>query len=124
MNALCIIFAKDFYILLIGRFLCGCGVAGCMSNISAYVGETAIPRVRGTLSSMFSVIYTSGVTTAFAVGGFVNYKATAWVMFAISIANIVLCLLFVPETPYILVKKGQIDVRSNTYIIQINICKD
>ncbi|XP_077283416.1 trehalose transporter 1-like protein [Arctopsyche grandis] len=107
-HSLAILMAPNVYYLIAGRFVMGLGVAGCMGITSAYVGEIAQVEYRGRLSSLFSVFYTTGITTAFIIGGYISYVATAWAMLATAITAIVL-YFYVPETPAFLVRNGQDD---------------
>lgn len=111
--------APNIYYLIAGRFVLGLGIAGCMGITSAYVGEIAQVEYRGRLSSLFSVFYTSGITIAFIIGGYISYLATAWVMLVIAVISTCLCF-YVPETPAFLVRNGQDDVLFYLYYFSMS----
>lgn len=110
-----VLIAKDVNTLIVGRLIGGFGCLLILSNTSAYIGEIAEPRIRGLLASFFTVSYSIGITTAYAVGGFISYIAIGWVTLIMAIISLAL-LIFMPESPVYLIMKGKNEVISNIYV--------
>lgn len=101
-----ILIFDDIWWLIIGRFFVGIGASLNLATTPSYVGEISSLKIKGRLSSFMILTYTIGISLAYAVGGFISYKAGAVLMAVSAILGIVL-FSFMPETPSFLYKKQE-----------------
>lgn len=101
-----VIFAHNFRMMLIGRFLIGlAGGAFCISA-PQYTAEIAEKEIRGTLGSFFQLLVVSGLLFIYTVGAFVD-------VFLLSVIGGIIPLIFgaifffMPESPTYLVNDGR-----------------
>lgn len=104
---LLIVFAQNFWQLLISRILCGISLALMGAVVPLYVSEIADQSMRGPLGSLFAFGINTGVLVALIFGASLTYQQTA-------IGSIILppiffvTFFFMPETPIYLIRKGKI----------------
>lgn len=103
---LLVIFALNFSMMLIGRFLIGlAGGAFCIAA-PQYTAEIAEREIRGTLGSFFQLLVVSGLVFIYSVGAFVD-------IFTLSVIGGIIPLIFgatfyfMPESPTYLISKGK-----------------
>jgi MFS family permease len=103
-----IVWAQNFTMMLIGRFVLGiAGGAFCIAS-PQYTSEIAEKEIRGTLGTFFQLFVILGILFAYVVGAFTN-------IFSLSVICGVLPLIFgimfvfMPETPYYLIYKNKME---------------
>lgn len=101
-------FETAVFYFYIGRVLTGFGAATYCVASPIYIGEFSDKDIRGTLSVMFQFLLVIGILVTFCLGEIKN-------MFFITIphcaipAALILILIFLPESPMYLYKKGKIE---------------
>jgi MFS transporter, SP family, galactose:H+ symporter len=112
LGAAMIAFAQVYEMVLLGRFISGIGVGVVSVAGPLYLSEVSPPHLRGTFVSAYQLAIAIGILISY----WVNYlfaEAADWRwMFAIGILPALIqmpALLFLPETPSWLFKKGMDD---------------
>ncbi|RWS20778.1 facilitated trehalose transporter Tret1-like protein [Leptotrombidium deliense] len=101
---LLIIYSRDVFAILYGRFITGFA-AGYMSGcVPLYVLEICPTSIRGFFGTGFQLLNTVGILLANVYGLFVEWKSMA-VICTVPCVLMPLCLLFVPESPVYLINK-------------------
>ncbi|XP_063989788.1 facilitated trehalose transporter Tret1-like isoform X2 [Diachasmimorpha longicaudata] len=105
---LLILFAQNFYYLLIARILAGvvCGLT--FSMMPVYVTEIAEDSIRGALGSLLSFGINIGGFLSFILGATLNYHTFAVCGLIVPVMFIV-GFVFLPESPAYFMRKGFID---------------
>ncbi|XP_074101841.1 facilitated trehalose transporter Tret1-2 homolog [Cotesia typhae] len=101
-------FAKNLWLMLLGRFFAGFGVGICGVSAQVLVGETADPGIRGFLVSISIAAYCAGILLVYALGSAFTWKTVAFsgiILPGISL----LTLSLVSESPVWLVRRGKIN---------------
>ncbi|XP_050442119.1 facilitated trehalose transporter Tret1-like [Adelges cooleyi] len=99
------VFINNIWALYLARFLGGLGKGVSYTVVPVFLGEIAGVKIRGALSSVFAIQLSSGILSEVIVGPHVSY----WMLNMLSgLIPIVFFLMFiwVPESPYYLLKKG------------------
>lgn len=107
--------ASDFETMLAGRIVTGLGVGCAMVVAPVYITELAPPDVRGMLVSLTDICINLGIlfgyASSLACDVLIDDDGAKWrSMIGIGIippALIVLCLIFMPESPRWLLNKGR-----------------
>ncbi|CAB3223836.1 unnamed protein product [Arctia plantaginis] len=99
--------------LLVGRFFAGLSAGGCYNVIPTYVREISQDNIRGILGSLLVLMQNMGYLIMFALGFYLNYYVVLWISVWIPIITTV-TMLFAPEAPAFLVKKGLTDQAAST----------
>ncbi|KAH0567402.1 hypothetical protein KQX54_009540, partial [Cotesia glomerata] len=101
-------FAKNLWLMLLGRFFAGFGVGICGVSAQVLVGETADPGIRGFLVSISIAAYCAGILLVYALGSAFTWETVAFsgiILPGISL----LTLSLVSESPVWLVRRGKIN---------------
>lgn len=110
-----LIFASNLSMLYAGRFILGLAAGACCVAAPLYTSEIAQKEIRGTLGSYFQVMVTIGVFYAYLVGKFLTPTH-----YTITCCFIPICafiaMIFQPETPLFLVKKGKVSQARHSLI--------
>ncbi|KAF2885230.1 hypothetical protein ILUMI_20949 [Ignelater luminosus] len=101
--------SNSFAMFCLGRFITGfCGGAFCVAA-PTYIGEMAEKGIRGTLSVLFQLLLVIGIFLSYALGEFKDlYALTVPLLFGPS--TLFGILLFLPESPVFLLKKGKTEL--------------
>lgn len=93
--------------LMIGRFLTGfcCGLISL--TVPCYIGETCDPAKRGFFGSGFQLTVTLGIVLTYIIGKYLVWADLALVS-TVFPSLLLLTILFMPESPAWLLKKGRI----------------
>ncbi|KAF5304146.1 hypothetical protein FQA39_LY01931 [Lamprigera yunnana] len=101
-------FAKSAALLISMRIAVGLSTGLVLVMLPLYVGEVSDKEIRGRLTTIVVIFSTLGQLYSYGVGPFVEYR-----LFTISCGIFpfifIILFAFMPETPYILVKKGDIE---------------
>ena len=92
--------------LLLGRVLCGVGVAILMASPSVYIAETVHPDQRAMLSSIVGLSFNSGVCILWFLGYFFDWQTVAFLSTCPAILAFI-GFLILPDTPYWLIQKNR-----------------
>ncbi|XP_018576515.1 facilitated trehalose transporter Tret1-2 homolog isoform X2 [Anoplophora glabripennis] len=104
---LLIAFACNTRMILGGRFITGLCVGILGAATSVYIGETSKPKYRGFLLAGISFAVSLGLFLSHLLGTFLHWKTTALVCSIVPIISLLL-MIFTPESPSWLAKKGQL----------------
>ncbi|XP_031357647.1 facilitated trehalose transporter Tret1-like [Photinus pyralis] len=99
-------YGKSFAVLMVARLLAGIADGLTFTALPIYLGEISDPKIRGLLGSSVSVTWIFGIMLINAIGSYLEISLTA----LISSAFPALCFvtfIWMPETPYFLLMKGQ-----------------
>lgn len=100
----------SFDVFLVGRFVSGLGVGVVSVAVPMYLAEISPPHHRGTLVGSFQLAICFGILASYIVNYLLSDSANWRWMFAVGIfpsAIQTIGLLFVPESPAWLFKKGR-----------------
>lgn len=93
---------ESFFLLILGRVLCGIGVGSASVVCPLYLGEIAPPHLRGRYVSLFQLMLATGILLAYAaqVGfkGEDSWKMVNWISL-IPVGIHFFSLFFIPEIP-------------------------
>ncbi|KAK4323401.1 hypothetical protein Pmani_005895 [Petrolisthes manimaculis] len=107
---LLIIFGQNFAMLVCGRILAGLYTGVTCVNIPNYIGEISSPDIRGTLGTVFQLMVVTGILFSYVVGDFMtSWRGLAAVCAIPVLIYAVLIVLFVKESPIVLIAKGKLD---------------
>ncbi|XP_076244658.1 solute carrier family 2, facilitated glucose transporter member 8 [Calliopsis andreniformis] len=98
--------AKHVGQLYAARLILGIAMAFAFTVVPMYCGEIAETSVRGALGSFLQLFITVGLLYSYAIGPYVSYVAF-WIVCAIIPVIFFACFIFMPESPYYLLKIGQ-----------------
>lgn len=101
-----LIWAQNFAMFIVGRFILGlAGGAFCVAA-PVYTGEISEKQIRGTLGSYFQLMVTIGIFFVYAVGSGVSVQ---WLSGICAFIPLIFALIFffMPESPQYLVSKGK-----------------
>ncbi|KAK9136341.1 hypothetical protein Syun_015671 [Stephania yunnanensis] len=102
---LAISFAHDYSFLYMGRLLEGFGVGVISYTVPIYIAEIAPPSMRGALGSVNQLSVTIGITIAYLLGLFLQWRVLA-VVAILPCTILIPGLFFIPESPRWLAKMG------------------
>ena len=107
--------ARQFLILLLGRFLVGFGIGTSLPVTMLHLSEISLIRMRGTLSMMGYLVMNMGCIYSFTMASQLSLKA---LIIATTIPSILFLVfsIFLPESPVWLMKKGQIENSQKTLL--------
>lgn len=98
--------ANNLYIFYLSRFLNGIADATLFSALATYVGEIAVPSVRGSWGNLVAIGIYFGQFIVNVVGAYFDIRTTAYIFGCLPIIYLFLTALL-PESPYFLVMKGR-----------------
>lgn len=101
--------------LLIGRFCKGLSNGIASPPTSVYIGETTDPRYRGFFIAALVLAFSIGILLSHLLGTFFAWGTTALINAVISIVGFVL-LIFAPESPSWLTKKGRLEKAERKFL--------
>ena len=102
--------SQSYEMLLIGRFISGIGIGIISLSAPLYLAEISPPHYRGSFVSLFQLAITLGILCSFTVNYFLAFGAHWRWMFVFGIFSAIfqmIALLFLPETPSWLFKRGR-----------------
>ncbi|RXG59940.1 Sugar transporter ERD6-like 6 [Armadillidium vulgare] len=102
-----IMFAQNFEMLVIGRFITGIYCSLISTAVPTYTAEYSSPHIRGKLGILFQVMVTTGIVIAYILGDCFN--SFRWIAAICAILPCLCSLLMIPnkETPLYLLSKGK-----------------
>ncbi|GAA2343814.1 sugar porter family MFS transporter [Saccharopolyspora halophila] len=98
--------------LILVRFVLGLSVGGASGMVPVYIAELSPARIRGGLMVFFQLMVAVGQLLSYVVGyGLAENGGWRWMFALAAIPAVVLYLgmLFLPETPQWLIKRGRVD---------------
>ncbi|XP_014089464.1 facilitated trehalose transporter Tret1 [Bactrocera oleae] len=99
-------FARSVEYLYVSRFLAGVTGGGTYVIIPIFIGEIAEPKIRGRLTSLFSLTLNSGIFCGYIVTARVHYHYIPIFGILMPVIFMLFQILF-PETPMFLLQRGQ-----------------
>ncbi|XP_001604518.1 facilitated trehalose transporter Tret1 [Nasonia vitripennis] len=102
------ILAKSASWLYAARFFGGMGLGMTYSSFPLYLGEVALPEIRGSLVSLAACGGTFGVLLGSVAGSYLDLEVSAGIYLAPCLALMVL-FAWLPESPHHLVKIGEFE---------------
>ncbi|XP_031356381.1 facilitated trehalose transporter Tret1-like [Photinus pyralis] len=100
--------AQSIAEIIIARIFSGAGDAILLCALTVYVAEISKPSIRGFFLSSMMVYAMFGILAENVIGTFFAFRTCA-IISAVLPSAVFLCLFFVPESPYRLVSKGNMD---------------
>lgn len=98
--------AENVALIYVSRVLSGLAYGMAYSVLPMYLGEIASDRIRGSISTLLTVMAKSGILYAYAIGPYVSVRLMAWLAI-IPPLIFVGTFLWLPESPYYLLGKNQ-----------------
>ncbi|KAJ2514166.1 hypothetical protein GGI11_004178 [Coemansia sp. RSA 2049] len=112
-GALIMTFSRNYSVLISGRVVVGLGVGAASMVVPLYIGELAPKEFRGRLVTLNVLAITGGQLIAYLIAWGLADVHNGWRwMFAISAfpaAVQLFCLPWLPESPRVLIRRGQED---------------
>ncbi|KAF5303129.1 hypothetical protein FQA39_LY10136 [Lamprigera yunnana] len=100
--------ARSVGVIYCARILSGIAASVVFAAAPVYVAEIAEKRIRGLLSSFFSLMMLGGVLLVYSVAPFVSIPLSSAVAASFLVMQLV-TLPFLPESPYYHITKGNIE---------------
>ncbi|CAH0592764.1 unnamed protein product [Chrysodeixis includens] len=100
------VFAKEVWVLMLGRALLGMGDVGTFTILPMYSSEVASKEIRGSLGTMLQIMCSAGVLIMLSMGPFVSYLTLNIVLVTMNVLTF-LPLLILPDSPYFLYSRGR-----------------
>ncbi|XP_055858513.1 facilitated trehalose transporter Tret1-like [Episyrphus balteatus] len=101
-------FSKNAYHLYLARFVGGITGGGIFLIFPIFISEIADPKIRGTLGSLIPLLTNVGVLVGYIVGSHVPYYIVPPVVIVLPAVSL-LFMIYYPETPQHLLRKGHYD---------------
>lgn len=98
--------AQSHVLILAGRILAGLAVGLSAAPGQVFLGEVAEPRMRGLLSSIPYVSYSTGILMVYALGATVHWQTVAWLATILPLLSLASFTLL-PESPVWLVRNNR-----------------
>ncbi|XP_019756662.2 facilitated trehalose transporter Tret1-2 homolog isoform X1 [Dendroctonus ponderosae] len=105
---------QNLTMLLAGRFITGMCVGVLSPVLVIYVAETSDPSFRGFLLPALSLALNIGIALAHILGTYLEWKLVA-LLALIFPSGCFILMLFVPESPTYLIKKGKPEMAKNAF---------
>lgn len=100
--------ARSVYVFYIARFIVGFGDSCVFTTLSIYIAEVASPKVRGTWGNQMSFQLYMGQLLMNVIGSYNSIPIASYI--CLSFPVLFFCtFLFMPETPYFYLMKGQVE---------------
>ncbi|KAJ8914584.1 hypothetical protein NQ315_017289 [Exocentrus adspersus] len=101
-----IIFSTEVWMLILGRFFTGMAGGSYCVTVSLYIAEVAVKEVRGALGGLTQLMISCGILFANVLGAFASTRvlSVACAMIPVLFGAV---LLYMPETPVYLLRKGR-----------------
>lgn len=100
--------ANSVALIYVSRVLCGLSYGFSYSVLPMYLGEIASDRIRGSISTLLTVMAKMGVLYAYSIGPYVSVRVMAWLAI-IPPALFVVTFVWLPESPYYLIGKNELE---------------
>lgn len=98
--------ARSIYQLYVARLIFGFALAVPFTILPMYIGEIAETSIRGSLGSFLQLFITIGLLFSYAIGPYVSYMVL-WIACGSLPIIFFISFMFMPESPYYLLGKGQ-----------------
>ncbi|KAL0849480.1 hypothetical protein ABMA28_013759 [Loxostege sticticalis] len=100
-------------VLIVARAIAGIGYGATYVVVPMYIREISQDSIKGLLGTLIMSAQHIGVLVMYAMGSYLNYHTTLWIVLCFAIATFLLILL-IPESPAFLVKIGKFEVATET----------
>lgn len=100
--------AKTVFLICLARFIIGSVEGGLYTAVPMYLGEIADPSIRGALTASIGLAGIIGMLIINVLGFYYSIFVSSLICSAIPILHL-LTFLWMPESPYYLIKKGKHD---------------
>lgn len=100
-------FATNLYLFYLAKFIGGICLGTFLTVIPMYIGEIAEIHNRGILGGFCSVFIVLGNMFCFTIGPYVSIQVFSLMCMIFPTLFVILCVMFVPESPCYLIMKGQ-----------------
>ncbi|XP_014371093.2 facilitated trehalose transporter Tret1-like [Papilio machaon] len=107
------IFAKEAWVLILGRAVIGSADFFLFTAVPIYASEIADKETRGSLGTLLQMLSSLGIALTKSIGPFVSYT-TYSIVFAAMNLLVAIPVLFLPDSPYYLYSKGKTNQAMNT----------
>lgn len=98
--------AESVAVIYVSRVLSGLAYGLSYSVLPMYLGEIASDRIRGSISTLLTVMAKSGILYAYAIAPYTSVRLMAWLAI-IPAAVFIGTFIFLPESPYYLLGKNE-----------------
>lgn len=105
---LCLGFGKSVYVFYTAKVLAGFCDAVFFAAMPIYVGEIAIPAVRGSWGNLLAISYYIGEFLINVIGSYCEIRATSFICIPLPMMFLVLFSMM-PESPYFYLMRGEED---------------
>ncbi|CAH3940614.1 unnamed protein product [Pieris brassicae] len=107
------LFVPNLIVLLVARALVGIAGAGIFVVIPIYVRELCQTNLIGTIGSLGALLQNIGIVLMYLLGAYFDYYTMLWICLAFNVLMATM-MIFAPESPAYLVKRGHIDKAYST----------
>ncbi|XP_050300523.1 facilitated trehalose transporter Tret1-like isoform X1 [Anthonomus grandis grandis] len=102
-------FGNDVWYFYIARVASGMSIYAGVSLGAIYFGEVGRSETRGILYSTTSIFINLGTLLSYCIGPYTSIRDFNLILFAIVLTGMIGTLIYVPESPYFLVQKGEFE---------------
>ncbi|CAG9861810.1 unnamed protein product [Phyllotreta striolata] len=102
-------FATNVWMFYLSRFLCGLSIGLVFTVLPMYIGEISDDEVRGSLGSFMQLFIVIGLLFSYALGPYLPVTTFNIILVVPPVVFLLLFSIFIPETPYYLIKSGRDD---------------
>ncbi|XP_031355086.1 facilitated trehalose transporter Tret1-like [Photinus pyralis] len=103
-----VVFARDVYVLCLGRLLSGIATGGISVVGPMYISEISDVSLRGMLGSFFEFLIYVGVVVVVTCGAYVHYVTLTLILGTCALV-LGIAFIFLPESPTYLMKRNRRD---------------
>lgn len=108
MSWLMMIFANNYWSILIARFLVGIGCTGTLINVPLIVSEMADKDLRGPLGSYLMLFLNGGYLFSYSIGAFATFTMLNVCCFFVPVVFL-LAFYWIPESPNFLISQDRLE---------------
>ncbi|KAH8263049.1 hypothetical protein KR044_003686 [Drosophila immigrans] len=118
---LLVYFAESVEYLYVGRFLGGVCSGSMYIVHSMFLSEISDPKIRGTLGAIVMLSVNIGVLVGNIMGTHLPFGITPFIVLLFPISYFIFTLIFIPESPVHLIRKGHLKAAEKSFRYYKNI---
>ncbi|XP_045455971.1 facilitated trehalose transporter Tret1-like [Melitaea cinxia] len=114
---------NSFACLILARVCAGIAGGGCFNVVLMYIKEISRDDMRGILCTCTTILQCIGIFMMYFIGAYLDYYTVTYIIVCIPIMTM-LGMIFAPESPEILIKRGEVNKAKETLAFMRGLDKD